>query len=89
MSCMRIVLLGLLALTGCRSSEPTSTAIIRTETMKQAEELPTDKPTSLVRATDRNVRTFGELRLQGKTQQAQAVHNAIADSVDRNLDTFQ
>ena len=88
MSCMRILLVGLLGLTGCQS-QPTTTTIVRTETTKEALELPTDKPTSLVRATARNVRTFGELRLQGKTQQAQAVHHAIADSVDGNLDTFR
>lgn len=89
MSCMRIVLLGLLVLTGCRSSEPTITTLIRTETTRQAEGLPTDKPTSLVRAAARNVDSFIELRRQGKTQQMQAVHSIIAQSVDTNFDTFR
>ena len=88
MSCMRIFLLGLLALTGCRS-KPVSTTIIRTETARQAEEFPTDEPTSLVRATARNVGSFIELRQQGKTQQMRAVHGVIAKSVDDNFDTFR
>ena len=91
MNRMRKVLLGLMAFTAaCQSSDPgKATTIVRTETTKDAEELPKDKPTRLVRATDRNVKSYGELKRQGKTQQMQAVHDAIADTVDRNFDTFR
>ena len=36
MSCMRIFLLCLLALTGCRSSKPATTTLIRTKTTERA-----------------------------------------------------
>ena len=52
-------------------------------------ELDTDKDTSLIRATNRNVGSYSELRLQGKSQQMMAVHHAIADTVDREFDTFR
>ncbi|MHC4341580.1 MAG: HEAT repeat domain-containing protein [Planctomycetota bacterium] len=92
MSVMRCALLALsLFAVACGSppKDDSATTIIETETIKDSPELNQDETGRLLRRTDNNVKQHEELRLQGMTQQMVAVHRAIAQSVDDNIDTFR
>jgi hypothetical protein len=92
MSVMRCALLALALLAvacGSTRKDDNVTTIVETEIIKDSPELGQDETGRLLRRTDNNVKQHEELRLQGMTQQMVAVHRAIAQSVDDNIDTFR
>ena len=52
-------------------------------------EITGDEATRLVRRTERNVKHFEELRLQGQTGPMVAVRRTVGQTVDDNFPTFQ
>lgn len=87
---MRLALWGLvLAVAACEAPKNGKTTLPDTETIKDASELTGDEATQLVRRTERNVKHFEELRLQGQTGPMVAVRRTIARTVDENFPTFQ
>ncbi|MHC4819711.1 MAG: HEAT repeat domain-containing protein, partial [Planctomycetota bacterium] len=87
---MRCALWGLLLLAAaCETSKTGETTLPDTETMKDAPEVTGDEATKLVRRTERNVKHFEELRLQGQTGPMVAVRRTIGRTVDENFPTFQ
>ncbi|MHC4958774.1 MAG: HEAT repeat domain-containing protein [Planctomycetota bacterium] len=80
-----------LLLLACQSPEKASetTTIVRAPgSEKDAPEIAIDENAKLIRGTERNVNTYEELRLQGQTQQMEAVRDSIARSVDDHFDVF-
>jgi HEAT repeat protein len=87
---MRCALWGLLLLAAaCETTKTGETTLPDTETIKDAPEVTGDEDTQLVRRTERNVKYFEELRLQGQTGSMMAVRRTIARTVDENFPTFQ
>lgn len=80
----------LLACNTTTQEETTTTTTVRAPgAAASAPEIAHDEDTKLVRSTERNVNTWQELRLQGKTQQMDAVRRTIARAVDDNFDVFR
>jgi len=87
---MRCALWGLLLLAAaCETSKTGDTTLLDTEAIKDAPEVTGDEDTRLVRRTERNVKNFEELRLQGQTGSMVAVRRTIGRTVDENFPTFQ
>ena len=79
----------LLACNTTPKQSETTTFVTAPGASKNAPEIAQDDDTRLVRSTERNVKTWQELRLQGKAQQMEAVRRTIARSVDDNFDVFR
>ena len=88
---MRCALWGLLLLAAaaCETNKTGETTLPDTEAIKDDPEITGDDATRLVRRTERNVKHFEELRLQGQTGPMVAVRRTIGRTVDENFPTFQ
>jgi HEAT repeat protein len=87
---MRYALWGLLLLAAaCETQKTGETTLPDTEAIKDAPELSGDEATQLVRRTERNVKHYEELRLQGQTGSMVAVRRTIARTVDENFPAFR
>ncbi len=73
-----------------KKQETETSAAFRAEAEEENSPLfSSDEGIRLIRSTERNVKHFLELRIQGETQQMLAVRRAISRSVDDNFDTFR
>lgn len=86
---LRLPGLLLLLAAACETAKTGKTTLPDTETIKDAPEVTGDEATQLVRRTERNVKHYEELRLQGQTGSMVAVRRTIAKTVDDNFPTFQ
>lgn len=87
---MRCALWGLVLLAAaCEATKTGETTLPDTEAIKDDPEVTGDEATRLVRRTERNVKHYEELRLQGQTGSMTAVRRTIAQAVDENFPTFQ
>ncbi|MHC5032301.1 MAG: HEAT repeat domain-containing protein [Planctomycetota bacterium] len=91
MRCARALVLGGLVLlaAACETAKTGETTLPDTEAIKDAPEITGDEATQLVRRTERNVKQYEELRLQGQTGSMVAVRRTIAQTVDDNFATFK
>ncbi|MHC4670204.1 MAG: HEAT repeat domain-containing protein [Planctomycetota bacterium] len=87
---MRCALLGLALLAGaCSGPRKGETKLPDSEVMKDTPELTDDEAAQLMRRTERNVKLYEDLRLQGQTQKMVALHRTIGRTVDDNFATFR
>lgn len=94
MGTMRVAILGctLMAMAcqgpGKKEEDRTSKAV-NNEVALDQHELFGDEASRLLRSTEKNVRQYRELLLQGQTQAAMAMRRTVGDTVDREFATFE
>ncbi len=86
-------MLVLVLLTACQTNKTTgqgdTAATLKVEAARDAPLLEGDEVGRLLRSTERNVRHFFELRLQGKTEVMVTLRRTLGRTVDQNFATFR